>query len=294
MTRTLALVLGAGALALVARPFAQQPAFRTDTRLVVLYATVRNDRGELVTDLGREAFTVYEDGRRQPIELFRRDDVPVSIGLLLDNSGSMRRKRASVEAAALAFVRASNPLDEAFVVNFADKVRIDVPMTSDISALEANIARVDSIGGTAMRDAVVVAQRYLTDHARHDRRVITIVTDGNDNASERSEAEIQRIAEVRGLTIDAIGLLNEGDEAQAGRARHELDRLTETSGGIAYYPKSIDGIGDAALDLARQIRNQYTIAYAQPAHGADGKFHRIKVVAKGPGRLEVRTRAGYR
>lgn len=295
MIRVPALLLGAGcALAVLARPHAQAPPpFRVDARLVVLYATVRNERGEVVTNLQRDAFAVYEDGKRQPIELFRRDDVPVSIGLLLDNSGSMRTKRAKVEAAALAFVRASNPLDEAFVVNFADKVRIDVPMTRDIAALERNIARVDSIGGTAMRDAIVDAERYLSGHAQHDRRVLMVVTDGNDNASERTEADVQRLAEQQGLTIDALGLLNDEDRGKAGRARHELDRLTDTTGGVAYYPASVDAIGDAALDLARQIRNQYTIAYAPP-HPADRRYHRIKVAATGRGRLTVRTRAGYR
>src|SRR4029077_10121514 len=144
--------------------FAQQPAFRADTRLVVVHATVRNARGELVTSLGRNAFTVYENGKRQPITLFRRDDIPVSLGLLIDNSGSMRTLRSKVEAAALALARASNHQDEIFVLNFNDKARIDVPFTSDVAVLEAGIARVDSIGGTAMRDAIEMAQTYLNAH----------------------------------------------------------------------------------------------------------------------------------
>src|SRR5207302_586002 len=151
-----------------------------ETRLVVLYATVRNERGEVVTNLDRGAFTVLENGRRQPIALFRRDDIPVSLGLLIDNSGSMRRKRERVEAAALALVRASNPQDEVFVMNFADKPHLDVALTTDLRLLEAGIARLDSIGGTAMRDAVDVGGRYLSEHAARDRRVLVIVTDGND------------------------------------------------------------------------------------------------------------------
>src|SRR5437763_1251192 len=125
-----------------------------ETRLVVVEATVRNARGELVTGLTRDAFTVMENGKRQPIVLFEKDDVPVSLGLLIDNSGSMRTKRATIEAAAVDFARASNPQDEMFVLNFADKSRVDVPFTSDVRVLEAGIARVDSIGGTAMRDAI--------------------------------------------------------------------------------------------------------------------------------------------
>ena len=128
--------------------------FRAETRLVVVEATVRNTRGELVTGLTRDAFTILENGKRQPIVLFDKDDVPVSLGLLIDNSGSMRTKRAKVEAAAIDFARASNPLDEMFVLNFADKSRVDVPFTSDVHVLEAGLARVDSIGGTAMRDTI--------------------------------------------------------------------------------------------------------------------------------------------
>src|SRR5438034_411228 len=132
-------------------PDATPPAssFRTETRLVVLHATVKNGRGDLVTNLERNAFAVYENGKRQPLTLFRRDDVPVSLGLLIDNSGSMRPLRTRVEAAALACARASNPQDEMFVLNFADKPHIDVPLTSAVGVLEAGIARVDAIGGTA-------------------------------------------------------------------------------------------------------------------------------------------------
>ena len=142
--------------------------FRAETRLVVVEATVRNTRGELVTGLTRDAFTILENGKRQPIVLFDKDDVPVSLGLLIDNSGSMRTKRAKVEAAAIDFARASNPLDEMFVLNFADKSRVDVPFTSDVHVLEAGLARVDSIGGTAMRDALAEGEAYLLQHARHE------------------------------------------------------------------------------------------------------------------------------
>jgi len=272
----------------------QAPTFRTEARLVVLHATVKNSRGELVTNLSRDRFAVFEDGKRQQIALFRNDDVPVSIGLLIDNSGSMRTKRAKVEAAALTFVRASNPRDEVFVINFADKVHVDVPMTNDVHVLQAGLAHVDSIGGTAMRDAVDAGERYLAERATRDRRVLLVVTDGNDNASACSQASIQRLAEERGVSIYAVGLLNEEDESKARRARHELDELAATTGGTVYYPGSVDEIDDAALDLARQIRAQYTIAYVPSRSARDGSFRKIKVVATGSQPLAVHTRAGYR
>ena len=135
-----------------------QPApFRAATRIVVLHVLVTDKSGEPVTNLDRSAFSVFEDGRRESVALFGRDDVPVSLGVVVDNSASMRSLRTRAESAAVAFVRASNPDDEVFVVNFADTARLDVPFTSSVGNLEAGIVRVDSIGGTAMRDAILLA-----------------------------------------------------------------------------------------------------------------------------------------
>jgi Ca-activated chloride channel homolog len=271
---------------------AQQPPFRTETRLVVLHATVRNARGELVTNLERGAFTVYENAKPQPVTLFRRDDIPVSLGLLIDNSGSMRALRSRVEAAALALARASNPRDEIFVLNFNDKARIDVPFTSDVDLLEAGIARVDSIGGTAMRDALDMAQTYLSEHGTRDRKVLLVITDGIDNASVVTRARIEKQAEERDTVIFAVGMFGAGDRVKQGR--HELDQLAERTGGMAYYPAGIDEIGAVALEIARQIRNQYTIAYAPLNQVLDGTYRTIRVEVSAPQHLSVRTRAGYR
>jgi Ca-activated chloride channel family protein len=245
-----------------------------------------------VTGLGRGAFTVYEDGRRQPITLFRNDDIPVSLGLLIDNSGSMRTLRPKVEAAALALVRASNPQDEVFVLNFNDKTRIDVPMTSDVAGLEAGIARVDSIGGTALRDAIDMAQTYLSDHGMRDRKVLLAVTDGIDNASAVTADRIEKQAEERETVIFAVGLF--GDAQRAAQGRHELDRLAARTGGVAYYPATTEMIDSIALEIARQIRSQYTIAYAPVNQALDGTYRAIRVAVSSPERVSVRTRAGYR
>lgn len=271
----------------------QRPPFHAETRLVILRATVRNNSGDVVANLDRSAFTVYEDGRRQPITLFLRDDVPVSLGLLIDNSGSMRPLRAKVEAAALAFARASNAADEMFVVNFADKVQIDVPFTSNLSVLEAGIARVDSIGGTALRDAVDRAADYLTEHGARDRKVLLVITDGNDNASMVTMERIRREAQEHDMAIFAVGLFGDGDPARAKRGRRELSELTERTGGHAYYPDTIDHIDSVVLDVASQIRNQYTIAYAPQNQALDGSYRQIRVTATGSERLSVQTRAGY-
>jgi VWFA-related protein len=267
------------------------PRFRASVGLVVLHATVKNDRGGLVTNLDESAFTVYENGKPQPITLFSREDVPVSMGLVIDNSGSMRLVRARVEAAALALVGASNPQDEAFVVNFADKPRLDVPWTSDLQAVRSGIARVDAIGGTAFYDAVDLAQAYVHQSASRDRKVLLVITDANDNASVMTMDHVQNALAKGSTAVYAIGLFRNQDAMHRGQ--HDLDQLTRRTGGLAYYPADIDEIDAMALEIARQIRNQYTIAY-QPANQAlDGSYRSIRVQARGPGRLTVMTRAGY-
>jgi VWFA-related protein len=282
-------------LSLLARAAgAQAPVYRAETKLVVLQATVRNARGELVTSLGQDAFTVYENGRKQPIEVFRREDIPVSLGILIDNSGSMKKLRGSVEAAALSCVRASNPKDEVFVLNFADKIRVDVPFTSDLQVLEAGIGRVDSIGGTAMHDAVQAAAGYLREHAQQDRKALLLITDGFDNASATTLDQIKTLVEQGDMVIYAIGLLGEEAASKARRAHDELDELTSLSGGVAYYPANVESLEDVAIGIARQIRSQYTLAYVPSEASLDGSYRKLRVVAKGAESLAVRTRAGYR
>jgi VWFA-related protein len=206
----------------------------------------------------------------------------------------MRTLRAKVEAAALAFARACNPRDEFFVVNFADTPRLDVALTGDVHSLETGIARVDSIGGTAMYDALDLAQTYVRQHASRDRKAVLLITDGNDNASLNSLDRIEAEAQRADIVIDAIGLLHDAASSTAKHARHALDRLTSETGGVVYYPGGVEEVGPVVLDLARQIRTQYTIAYTPLNQALDGTFRTIRVTAHGREKLAVRTRPGYR
>jgi Ca-activated chloride channel family protein len=271
----------------------QPPTFHAETRLVVLHVTVTNGHGELVTNLDRGAFRVYENGRPQPITLFHRDDVPISLGLIIDNSGSMRSLRTSVEAAALAFVRASNPLDETFVLNFADMPRIDVPFTRDLRLLEGGVARLDSIGGTALRDAILLAARYLHDHAAHDRRALLVITDGRDNASTASSAELHQVVERSGAAIFAVTLLGQGGRTSDRRADDELRELAEISGGSEHRVASIADVNKIVLEIAHQIRNAYTIAYTPASQALGGPYRSVRVKVTRPPGLTARTRPGY-
>jgi len=267
--------------------------FRLDTRLVVLHATVVDKHGKLITDLPRGAFHVFENGVEQPLKIFKREDIPVSMGIVIDNSGSMRDKRRKVEAAALALVRASNPQDEVFIVNFNDEAFLDVDFTNQMTKLEEGVARIDSRGGTAMRDAIESSMDHLKKKGKLDKKVIVVVTDGNDNASEVTLEKLIQKAQQREVIIYTIGLLDEEEAREAKRAKRALNAITEATGGQSYYPNQVDDVGKFTLAVAHDIRNQYTLAYSPLNQELDGAFRQIKVTVTASNRPQVRTRTGY-
>ncbi|MGA2326274.1 MAG: VWA domain-containing protein [Bryobacteraceae bacterium] len=287
------LSLLAAALCLPVRGQEGPAVFRADTRLVVLHATVVDKHGKLITNLPRSAFRVYEDGVEQPLKLFKREDVPVSMGIVIDNSGSMRDKRRKVEDAAMALVKASNPQDEVFIVNFNDEAYLDVDFTSDLKKLEEGVARIDSRGGTAMRDAIDVSMDHLKKKSKLDKKVIVVVTDGNDNASEITLDKLVQKAQQREVLIYTIGLLNEEEPREAKRAKRSLDAITTATGGQSFYPSQVQDVGRFTLEVAHDIRNQYTLAYSPLNQTLDGAFRQIKVTVNAASRPQVRTRTGY-
>ena len=271
-SRWAAAALGAALLAPVLAQDEGPATFRAGTRLVVLHATVVDRRGKLVTDLPRAAFHVFEDGVEQPLKIFKREDVPVSMGIVIDNSGSMRDKRKKVEDAAMALVSASNPQDEVFVVNFNDEAYLDVDLTNSMKKLEEGVARIDSRGGTAMRDAIDVSMDHLQKKAKRDKKVLVVVTDGNDNMSEITLEKLVQEAQQQEVLIYTIGLLTEEERREANRAKRALDTITHATGGQAHYPKLVDEVGKLALQVAHDIRNQYIIAYTPTDASLDGTY----------------------
>jgi Ca-activated chloride channel homolog len=276
--------------------FAQdsETTFRADSRLVVLHASVVDKGGKLLTTLPRSAFKVYENNIEQPIKLVRREDVPVSLGLVVDNSGSMRNKRRPVESAALAAIKASNPRDEVTVVNFNDVGYQDVEFTSDVKKMEDALTKIDSRGGTAIRDAVSATIDYVKQKGKHQKKVLFVVSDGNDTASTQITLEklVQKSHDAE-VVLYFIGLLNEEDKREAKKAKRAMEALAQASGGIAVFPETLSDVEKVALDLANEIRNQYIITYSPTNQSLDGSFRTIKVIANGPGRPTVRTRSGY-
>lgn len=297
VSRTLRTLTALSVLAALAAPLAAQEmetaVFRSDSRLVVLHATVLDQDGRLVTDLPRAAFHVYENGVEQELKIFHREDAPVSIGLVIDDSGSMIDKRQRVAAAALALVNASHPEDEVFVIHFNEKTYLDTSFTRDRQRLEQALAVFDSRGTTAMRDAIRLAVEHQERRASEDKKVLILVSDGEDNTSIISRADVIKAAQQSGVLIYAIGILHQVPGPETERARQELDALTQATGGQAFYLNGVSEAPQAAQVIARDIRNQYTLAYTPLRPELDGTFRKIQVVASGPAQLDVRTRSGY-
>jgi VWFA-related protein len=260
---------------------------------VVLHATAMDDKNHLITTLDKGAFSVFENNQPQTITSFRHEDVPVAMGIVIDNSGSMREKRDKVNKAALNLVRSSNPQDQVFVVNFNDEYYLDQAFTSDINKLREALEKVEARGGTALYDAIVASSDYMKKNARLQKKVLFVVTDGEDNASRESlEEAVRRLQEENGPTVYAIGLLG---EEKARRARRALETIAQRTGGIAFLPRTLDEVDEISRTVAHDIRNQYTIGYKPSTPKSAGGYRAIRVEAhaKGYNKLVVRTRSGY-
>jgi VWFA-related protein len=269
----------------------------TDVEEVALNCTVL-EGSRLVPDLKKEDFTVFEDGVQQKLISFQHSDVPVSIAMVVDNSGSMYRKRPAVNKSALDLIQASNPHDEAFVVNFSDEAYIDQEFTSDVNKLRDGLSHIESRGGTALYDAVAASADKLVADAKRPKQVLILITDGEDNASTLNlEQTIRRVQQLSGPVIYSIGLLfgDEMSHAEVRHARRALEMLSTETGGMAFFPKSIEQIDQIAAEVARDIRNQYTLGYHSTKPTTEPGFRRVLVTAeaKGMGKLTVRTRTGY-
>ncbi len=268
--------------------------FRRDVDEVLLHATVVDDRQRIVTTLDRTSFTIFEDGKPQSILSFRHEDIPVAMGIVIDNSGSMREKRAKVNQAALNLVRSSNPKDEVFVVNFNDEYYLDQDFTNDLLKLKEALEKIDAKGGTALYEAVVASGEHLKRNARLEKKVLFVVTDGEDNASnETLEQAVKQLQEENGPQVYAIGIL--GDEEHPKRAKRALDIMAQRTGGLAFFPKTLDEVDEISKTVARDIRNQYTIGYKPTNPRGNGGFRavRVEAKAKGHGKMTVRTKSGY-
>jgi len=262
---------------------------------VVLHATVQNHNGAPVSGLGRDDFQVFEDGTLQQIDYYSHADIPVTVGLVLDNSGSMQPKRDEVIAAALAFARSSNSQDQMFVVNFNEYVSLglpaNMPFTDQTSQLQMALARFNANGETALYDALALALGHLK-LGNRDKKVLIVVSDGGDNASKFKMGQIMTLAEKSDAIIYAIGIYTDEDPDKNPGALRQLSRAT---GGEAFFPETLPEVTPVCERIAHDIREQYTLAYSPANSKQDGAYRVIQVKASAPGhrRLSVLTRAGY-
>ena len=292
---------------LLAPPGQEQDPFKisVNVRLVVLNATVRTRDKQFVKDLEKSSFEVYEDGVKQSLTLFRHEDTPVTVGLVIDHSGSMRNKILDVISAARTFVSSSNPTDELFVVNFNEHVVLGLPSTENFtsrsSELASAIARTPTIGMTALYDAVARSLEQLRT-GKFDKTALVVISDGGDNASKRALPEILQMLGETNTLLYSVGLFEPGDtDSNPG----VLKKLAQATGGEAYFPK-LDDIVGVCEGIARDIRSQYTLGYVSTnVTGKPGTQRKIRVVAHRPDRtgadrtgadraaLIVRARGGY-
>ena len=267
-----------------------------DVALVVLHATVTDRQGGVVSDLGRQDFEIHENGVPQRIQLFKNEDIPVTVGLIVDHSTTMERKLPEVTAAAQAFARSSNREDEMFVVNFNEKVSLGLSpttrFTNSADEIERAIAAKPTLGQTALYDAIAKGLEELRAGSR-DKKVLIVVSDGGDNVSSHSLGEVMKLAERSSAIIYTVGIFDEGDP---DRNPGVLRRLAQATGGEAFFPDELGEVASICGRIARDIRHQYTIGYVPGNPARDGVYRAIQVQARANshGRLSVRTRAGYR
>jgi VWFA-related protein len=287
-----------GAVGVVTRGAGGLFTLHEDAFEIRLNATVVDGSGHTVDSLKKDAFRVYEDNKLQTIAGFQHEDLPVSLGILIDSSGSMYDKRDAVNHASLELVKLSNPEDEAFVVDFSWEAFLDQEFTSDISKLNQGLSYIKSSGGTAIYDAILASADEMSKHAKRAKQVLVVVTDGEDNASTATlEETIQRVQDLDGPVIYCVGLLfgEDTDKNEARHAQRVLEALAQETGGLAFFPKSVREVDAIAAQVAQDIRTQYTITYHSTKPPQLGGYRQIHVLAKQKGfsRLDVRTRTGY-
>ena len=268
--------------------------FKKKVEEVVLHAIVVDPQNHLISDLNRDAFNVFENGKLQRMTSFRHENVPLALGILIDNSGSMRPKRQKVNEAALNLVRTSNAQDEVFVVNFGEEYYLDQDFTGDIAKLKTALDKIETWGSTALYDAIVASAAHIRRDARIQKRVLLVVTDGRDNASQESLDEtVQQLQQADGPVVYVIAFVD--DTKGASSTIRAVQAISLNTGGTAYFPKDLDQVDAITKSIAYDIRDQYVIGYKSSNPMAGHAFHAIEVQANDGDRhkLRVRTRTGY-
>lgn len=273
---------------------AGQFVFRKKVEEVILHAVVVDQKNDLISNVPQEGFHVYEDGKPQQITSFHQEHVPVALGVLVDNSGSMRPKREAVNQAALNLARSSDPQDEIFVVNFGEEYYLDQDFTNDVRKLQAALGKIETRGSTALYDAIVASAAHMKQSAGLQKRALLVVTDGEDNASQESlEEAVQQLQQKDSPVVYVIALLNPAKRTTS--IIRSLQAISQNTGGTAYFPNDVQEVDSITRKIASAIRSQYVIGYKSSSTTAGHSYHAIAVDAYDPNhrKLLVRTRSGY-
>lgn len=272
---------------------------KLDVDLVVLHTTVVDRRsGHQITDLKAENFTIYEDGKKQQISRFLNEDVPVTVGLVLDNSASMAKKRDQMMAGALAFISYSNPDDEFFVVNFNSDYYLDLEgkdFTNNLEEVQVALDRTATRGTTSFYDALRASITH-SKRGTHQKKVIVVISDGVDNTSYSDYDTLYEEAQQTevGLYFIVLPCTEDDEKRECRRAKRQIRKLADATGGMAYFPTSLDQVQALGHQIAQDVRNQYVIGYTPTNRTRDGSYRRVEVKVKAPKRkLEARHRPGY-
>jgi len=270
---------------------------------VQLPISVVDKEGRPVDGLKQENFQIFEDKVQQTIKTFRHEDIPLSLGLVIDNSGSMRNKRERVNSSALAFVRESNPEDETFIVNFDDSAYLEQEFTSSIGDLIDALDNIDARGETALYDALYLAAEKVTKDGKKDKKALLVITDGEDNASKYGINKVIEALRQAKVTVYTVGLLEEDDQRgglfkkpPSKKAKEDLIKFAEITGGQAYFPKNLEEVEELVKHIAHDLRNHYTITYTPTNAKLDGSWREVtvKVVApKNTPKFTWHTKQGY-
>jgi VWFA-related protein len=268
-----------------------------DVNLVLLHVTVIDEKDNLIKGLKKPDFSVFEDKVQQEVSLFKEEDAPVSLGLVIDNSGSMRTKRERVNKAAVTFVKTSNPQDEVFLINFNDQVYIDQDFTKKQDDLFDALDVIDTRGGTALYDAIYLSLEHIRE-GKEDKKVLLVITDGEDRDSRYRFETILEFARESQASIFVIGLFDkEGERSRAQKkAASHLKEIADDTGGKYYFPESVDEVGAICTQVAHEIRNQYTLGYRPSNVRKDGTWRTVSVKVDNGQRAKriiARTKRGY-
>jgi len=273
-----------------------------ETLEVNLPISVLDKEGRPVNGLTKENFQIFEDKTAQTIKTFRHEDIPLSLGLIIDNSGSMRNKRERVNSAALSFVRESNPDDETFIVNFDDSAYLEQDFTGSIGDLIDALDNIDARGETALYDAVYLSSEHVK-AGKKDKKALLLITDGEDNVSKYGINKVFEALKQSKVTLYAVGLLEENDQRgglfkkpPSRKAKEDLVKFAEMTGGQAFFPKNIEEVEELVKNIAHDLRNHYTVTYTPTNAKLDGSYREIAVKVNPPknfGKITWHTKQGY-